>query len=179
MRKPFGSLLIALCVVLGGPATAQDSPAKPCAEDPLFAQFDYLLGTWDVLRQGRKTAQVRWEKALNGCGITEHWTSVNPGRGDGLGLMTYSRLRGSPTYYWISDNGGNTSYVAAEARPNDITFLTQTPHPSGTGTRARRFQLASQPDGTILERSLASDNGGPFQPEFELIWHRVPAPEAR
>lgn len=176
MPRPSLPLLAGLVLAAASPAASQENAAPSCAEDPLFSQFDYLLGTWDVHRQGRKIAQVHWEKALNGCGITEQWVSINPGRGDGLGLMTYSRLRSSPTYYWISDSGGNTVYVAAEVGPNDITFLTETPHPSGTGTRARRFQLALQPDGTVLERSTASDNGGPYEPEFELTWRRPPAP---
>jgi len=157
---------------LQAPAPPPTPAAQPCAPDPMFSQFDYLLGVWDVLSAGRKTAQVAWEKALSGCGLTERWVSVTPGSGDGLGLMTYSRLRRSPTYYWISDTGGNTIYTIAEVKPNDITFLTEAPHPSGTGTRARRFQLALQADGTILEKSVASDNGGPFQPEFTLLWIR-------
>ncbi len=165
------SLAVAACLPAMS-VTAQERPAPTCAGDSAFAQFDYLLGEWDVFRGEHKTAVVRWERVLNGCGVAEVWTSTTPGRGDGLGLLTYSRLRKSPTYYWISDTGGNTVYVMAEAKPNDITFLTETPHPSGTGTRARRFRLALQADGTLLERSLASDNGGSYEPEFELIWKR-------
>ncbi|VWX53995.1 hypothetical protein [Novosphingobium sp. 9U] len=163
-----GTLARILCTV----AAFALAPAAraACADDPHYRQMDFLVGSWDVSSHGEKTAEVTWSRELDGCGLHEVWKAA-PGR-SGMGMMSYAPLRDSLTYYWVSETGANNVYSQAEARPNDLTFLIETRHPSGTGKRARRFRLALQQDGTVLEDSRFSDNGAPYQPEFQLVWTR-------
>lgn len=159
-------------LLCAGIAHGQTPPAPPCAQDPNFAQFEFLVGEWEVFGKGQKSAEVSWQRTLNGCGLQQKWTSARPGGQNGVGLMTYSRLRSSPSYYYVGDQGSNTISDRAEVKSNDLTFLIRFPSPTGKGERTRRFRLTLQADGSILESSMASDAGGPWQPEFELVWRK-------
>lgn len=153
------------------PPAARPAP-PPCLGDPLFEQFNFLLGKWDVFRGETRTAEVIWTREYGGCAFVEVWNAAIPGRQSGLGLVTYSRLRGTPTYYYVGDQGGNTVSVRAETGPDDVIFIIEQPSTQGEGTRTRRFQLVLQPDGSILEHSTASENGGPYELEFQLVWRK-------
>ena len=58
---------------------ALDRNARPCEHDPLYRQFDYWLGTWDVRPNGAPSgtppATNVVTKIHNGCVILESWSA--------------------------------------------------------------------------------------------------------
>ncbi|SEL60820.1 hypothetical protein SAMN05428989_2051 [Pseudoxanthomonas sp. GM95] len=176
-RLHHGAVAAALIAAAGlvHSASAQTAPPAPpaCAADPNYRQLDYLVGHWDAFKtDGSKTAEVILEPALDGCTVTFAWKPVVATAQTGTGFFTYSRLRKSPMFLYAGNKGGDTAALKAEAKPNDITFLIEYPSASGTGTTVRRFRLALQADGSMLETSHISDNGAPFKPSFEAHWKK-------
>lgn len=154
-------------LALPGLAAAQ---TVPCAADPLFHAQDFALGDWDVFAAGKQTATVRLESVLGGCAIHETWTALS-GKGNGIGLFTWSRVLKAWTYAWVADTGSSTLFTGA---PEAGGMLYRTERPTATGgTRLRHWTLAEQPDHTIRELSVGSEDGGKtWTTEYELIWHK-------
>jgi hypothetical protein len=154
------------------PAQAQkvaEPPALACKDDPLFRQFDFSVGTWEVFRGETKTAEVTMTPILDGCAILENWKRPN---GDGIGLFTYSRVLKAWTYSWASDKAAATFFVGAVESPGRIAVTTKRPGENGV-VRERTFSLTLKPDGTIHEESVGTEDGGKtWIREFELFWKK-------
>src|SRR5437868_8284024 len=134
MLLSMGALLLASAV-----AHAQGKPvAIPCADDPVFQQQDFTLGHWDVYAGEQKTAEVRMERALNGCAIHETWTPVEGRPGSGLGLFTYSRLLKSWGYFWVADTAQTTAFTGSLESKGNMRYVTEAPLPDG-GKRLRHW----------------------------------------
>jgi hypothetical protein len=151
-------------------AQAQDKPV-PCSDDPIFQQQDFTVGHWDVYKDGQKTAEVRLEKALKDCAIHETWTPVEGKPGNGLGLFTYSRLLKSWGYFWVADTGQTTHFAGALQSPGNIRYQTEAPLPNG-GRRVRHWSLILQPDGSVRELSVGSNDGKTWTTEYDLLWRK-------
>jgi hypothetical protein len=66
-----------LSLVLTGAASAQQTGAPPCSE-PVFRQFDFWLGEWEVFNQkGVKAGENRITREEYGCLLLEKWTAAN------------------------------------------------------------------------------------------------------
>jgi len=168
-RIPVGLALFALNGA--GAALAGEAPT-PCASDPTFSQQDFVLGHWAVYTAGKKTAEVRLEKALNGCAIRETWTPVDAKPGNGLGLFTYSRLLKKWGYFWVADTAQTTAFMGDAQGKNKMLYVTEAPLANG-GKRLRHWTLALQPDGTVQELSVGTNDGSTWTTEYELMWHKL------
>lgn len=154
------------------PAQAQkvaEAEAPACKDDPLFRQFDYSVGTWEVFSQGVKRAEVVMTPILDGCAILENWNRPN---GAGIGLFTYSRVLKAWTYSWASDNGAATFFTGAVESPGKFVVKTQRPGQNGA-VRKRVFSLTLMPDGSIHEESVGTeDDGKSWIKEIDLTWKK-------
>ncbi|MFT3967569.1 MAG: hypothetical protein QM690_16975 [Sphingobium sp.] len=165
-----GALLLAV-----GPAGAQDKHAPACSTDMMYQQQDFTLGFWDVFgTDGRKSAEVRMEKRLDGCTIFETWTKPDGNKGNGLGLFTYSRQTKGWHYHWAADNGAMTVFTGSLVEPGEMRYMTERPTPGG-GVRQRRWTLKLLPDGHVRELSVGSEDGGKsWTTEYDLLWVKKP-----
>ncbi len=161
---------IVLPAVLSGEARGEDR-SIPCSDDPLFHQQDFTVGDWDVYEGQIKTAEVRLEKALKDCAIRETWTSTEGKSVDGLGLFMYSRLLKSWGYFWVADNGWTTIFTGAMQQPDRMLYTTEAPLANG-GKRLRHWSLALQPDGSVQELSIGTNDGKTWKTDYELIWRK-------
>lgn len=159
-----------LCSVLGAlPASAQDKPPVGCT-DLVYRQSDFILGTWDVYAGEKKNAEVTIDSRLGGCTLTEMWTTPAGSKGNGLGLMTYSTLLKSWHYHWAADTGSTTVFTGSLRGPGNMLYVTEKPLPDGR-KRARHWTLVKQPDGSVRELSVGSDDGGKtWTIEYDLKW---------
>ena len=144
-----------------------------CADDPVFRDQDFALGTWDVFAGDTLTAHVHMERALNDCAIREVWTVAEGQPGNGLGLFTYSRLLKIWQYLWAADTGNTTAFTGSQLKPGEMRYLTTRPLSNG-GVRHRDWRLILQPDGRVRELSVGSDDGGKtWTTEYDLMWVKV------
>jgi hypothetical protein len=166
--KAMAGAAVVVAMSFGVAARAQ---TVPCAEDATYHQQDFALGEWDVFVGDRKTAQVRLEPVLAGCAIRETWTALS-GKGNGVGLFTWSRVLKGWTYAWASDVGAATFFTGSAPGAGAMLYVTQRPTESG-GTRLRHWTLTLQPDRSIDELSMGSDDGGKtWVKEYELVWKK-------
>jgi hypothetical protein len=157
------------------PSTQTPQPARPpaCAEDPLFGQQDFTLGKWEVFRGDTKSAEVTMEKVNGGCGIFETWTPAG-GRptGHGKGIFAYSRIAKGWQYFWISDRGDTTLFDGALIAENHIRYVTEY-WTRDNKKRINHWDLIKQPDGSVREFSVVSDDlGNTWRTEYDLYWRK-------
>jgi hypothetical protein len=69
-----------LCLVLPAAAAGQASTPS-CAADSAFHRLDFWLGRWVVKSGGVQVGTNHIERILDGCAVTEHWTSGDGSRG--------------------------------------------------------------------------------------------------
>jgi hypothetical protein len=149
---------------------AASAQAPAACGDPLYQGQDFSVGHWDVLNAGKKTAEVLMEKALDGCAITEHWTVPAGKKGNGIGLFVYSALLKGWSYLWASDTGSTTAFTGSITKPGEILYVTEKPLGDGK-VRLRHWTLTLQPDGTVRELSVGTeDQGKTWTTEYDLLW---------
>lgn len=150
-----------------GAAIAQ-SPVS-CATDPRFAQMDFTVGRWDVLADGKKTAEVTIRKILDDCALHESWAGADA-RSNGEGIFVFSDIVKGWHYLWASEAPSSTMFTGAETRPGEMRYVTKRPIADGK-MRVRHWTLSSLPDGRVRELSLGSDDEGvTWTTEYDLYW---------
>ncbi|WP_156256324.1 hypothetical protein [Sandarakinorhabdus oryzae] len=163
-----------IAILLAAPAFAQTPPpTETCRADALFRQQDFTLGHWDVFNGEKKTAEVTMTLTLNDCVIEERWTVLDAARGgNGVGLFNYSPLLKNWGYYWATDTGATTSFRGSLIKPGEMRYVTERPLPNGK-FRLRHWTLFANPDGTIRELSVGTEDGGAtWITEYDLKWVR-------
>ena len=169
-------LTAAALIVTAGQAAAQTATGKPgetCRTNASYRAQDFTVGEWDVFTGDTKTAEVSMKLILNDCVIEERWT-VYKGRddGNGVGLFSYSPLLKNWGYYWATDTGAATSFRGSLIKPGEMRYVTQRPMPNGK-LRLRHWTLSANPDGTIRELSVGTeDDGQTWITEYDLKWVR-------
>jgi hypothetical protein len=167
LAAPFALLLLPANAVLAQPK------APVCKTDPNYRQQDFTVGEWNVFNGTTKTAEVSMKLILKDCVIEERWT-VYQGRddGNGIGVFSYSPLLKNWGYYWATDNGATTSFRGTLIKPGEMRYVTERPMPSGK-TRLRHWTLSQNPDGSIRELSVGTEDGGAtWITEYDLKWVR-------
>ncbi len=101
-------------------ASASPSPACVAAE---FRQFDFWIGTWDLVVKTRNDPQSPWVEApgvqriepiLGGCAIAEHFTAEGPGvPWAGNSYSVWQPALGKWRQTWVDDQGGYLAFVGA------------------------------------------------------------------
>lgn len=175
MRIPL-FLIAASLIGTASPATAQTAAAKPtetCTVDSNYRAQDFTVGEWDVFAGDKKTAEVSMKLILSNCVIEERWTVLDQAKGgNGVGLFSYSPLLKNWGYYWATDTGAATSFRGSLIKPGEMRYVTQRPMPNGK-VRLRHWTLFANPDGTIRELSVGTEDGGTsWITEYDLKWVR-------
>ncbi len=146
---------------------------KPCATNPVYRQFDFWIGEWDVYaKNGRLAGDSRIELILDSCVIVENWTNTN-GSYKGKSFNTYNRQSGQWQQTWVDDKGGSTEYLKGKYENNSIVFLTE-PFPFTKDTMAIRkltfFKLSEEKVRQLGE--ISKDRGTTWAVEYDLEYRR-------
>lgn len=167
------SLLAALAAAPLLAQSAQPTPkAEICRSDARYRQQDFTLGNWDVFSGTTKTAEVSMTLILNDCVIEERWTNHRGRDDNGVGLFSFSPLLGNWGYYWATDVGTTTSFRGTLIKPGEIRYVTEKPLGNGK-VRLRHWTLSQNPDGSIRELSVGTEDGGAtWITEYDLKWVR-------
>ncbi len=107
-RTPTAALLIFL--VVSSAWSQQQPPPSPCKTDPRFAEFDFWLGSWDVIDRatGRHAGVNRIEKVEQDCLILERWTGDDGGTG--FSMNYHDPLTGKWRQLWVSAGAYSIDY---------------------------------------------------------------------
>jgi len=153
---------------------ALDRNARPCEHDPVYRQFDYWLGTWNVTPNGAPAgtppATNVITKIHNGCVILESWTA--PGQ-TGQSFNIYDRAAGKWHQTWVDSTGGLHEYWGGLVDGN-MAYEGEIPAPRGQTGRVRtRLTFFKRPDGTVRQFSERTTDGGKtWQVNYDLIYKK-------
>jgi hypothetical protein len=153
---------------------ALDRNARPCQYDPVYQQFDYWLGTWDVRPNGAPASSAPSTNVITkihgGCVVLESWTAVG---GTGQSFNIYDRVSGKWRQTWVDSSGGLHEYAGGLVDGN-MTYEGDIPAPPPqTGRMHVRLTFFKRPDGTVRQLSeRTADGGKTWQVNYDLIYTR-------
>lgn len=149
----------------------------PCNSDPVYRQFDFWIGEWEVYNKaGKKAGDSKIDLILDSCIILENWKSANLFKGmyySGKSFNTYNSKIKQWQQTWVDNVGGTTEYLEGHYEDNKMIFLTK-PYPFNKDTMAIQrltfFNLG--PDKVRQFSELTKDNGVTWQVQYDLEYRR-------
>jgi len=115
LHRPSTSVLL----LVAGVCSAQTSASPPPCQTPEARQFDFWVGTWELI--GRTRAQpgsTRWQETrstntitstMDGCVTREAFENVAPQRWTGMSVSVWSPRSHAWQQTWVDSQG---SYIA-------------------------------------------------------------------
>jgi hypothetical protein len=168
-RFALGSLFVPL--ILSVTASAADKP--PACTTATHRQFDFWLGTWNVMEKGKLAGQNRITSVDGGCVLLESWTGVSGFSGHSLNI--YDASRGKWHQTWVDNSG---SLLVLEGTFRDGKMVLEGEH-EGT-TRRERITWTPLPGGEVRQHWESSkDSGATWTTAFDGRYTRAtdtPAP---
>ena len=153
---------------------ALDRNARPCEHDPVYREFDYWVGTWDVRANGAPAgtppATNVITKIHSGCVILESWSA--PGQ-TGQSFNIYDRVARKWHQTWVDSTGGLHEYWGA-LKDGNMVYEGDIPAPPGREGRVHtRLTFFRLPDGSVRQYSERTEDGGKtWQVNYDLIYTR-------
>jgi ketosteroid isomerase-like protein len=159
-----GTLHWCCCVALYAAA----SKPLPCSA-PVYRQFDFWLGEWDVFEEGGsvREAQVTVARIQNDCGLREQYEGTDGSSGESLSMYDTSAAEWRQT--WLS-NRGQVVFIHGTLQGEAMT-LSGTGDSSG-GHRLVRGVWKPENAGVRETAETSSDDGKTWTPWFDLSFRK-------
>ena len=145
--------------------------AFPCLSDPVFQEFDFWLGEWDVHTpdgQFAGTNSIRREEA--GCVIIERWTGAGESTGSSVNYVDKST--GEWVQVWNSENGAQI-YIRGGLTDDGMAMSGHLHNVAAGTTVPFRGLWTLLDDGRVRQFfEQSSDNGETWAPWFEGLYTR-------
>ena len=91
-------------VIFATTSVSAQQQQRPDCSAPEHHQFDFWIGSWDVLNaQGQKIGTNEVTSLLKGCTLKEHWEGG--GGGTGESFSSYDRAVKQWHQTWVDDQG--------------------------------------------------------------------------
>src|ERR671913_368838 len=98
---------------------------SPCTSNPVYRQFDFWIGDWEVYGlNGKKAGDSRIELILDSCIIFENWKSINGGYA-GKSFNTFNATTNQWQQTWVDNIGGSTEYLDGRLEEKKMIFQTK------------------------------------------------------
>lgn len=148
-------------------------PKSPCTTDPVYRQFDFWIGEWEVFGpKGKKAGDSKIELILDSCIVLENWKSAAAGYA-GKSFNTFNATTGQWQQTWVDNVGGSTEYLEGKFAENKMVFRTQ-PFPFSKDTMAIRkltfYNLS--PEKVRQHGEISKDDGATWSTEYDLEYRR-------
>lgn len=146
---------------------------SPCITNPVYRQFDFWIGEWDVFGlSGKKAGDSKVELILDSCIVFENWQSANAGYA-GKSFNTYNAITNQWQQTWVDNVGGSTEFLEGEFNGDKMIFRTK-PFPFSKDTIASRrltfYNLSA--DKVRQHGEITKDNGVTWKTEYDLEYRR-------
>lgn len=168
-------IILAAALTQTPASPAPPPPAADCSA-PVYRQFDFWIGEWDVRprgaepKPGQKASSNRITVAHGGCVLVENWTAASGGTG--MSLNIYDRTRGQWHQTWADSNGGLHEYWGGLEGGNMVYYGTM-PVPSSPQLlmRVRMTFFPMGPD-TVRQFSERLNADGTWSTNYDLVYTR-------
>lgn len=162
-------LLTALLTCLPFTALAQSAKPKPCSTEQ-YRHFDFWIGSWEVTGpKGKVVGNSQIKGLLNGCAISEAWSSTNGYQGVSYNFYDNSRKVWHQT--WIGGAGGALYLDGGLAGD---TMVLQGEKPDKDGTKVlQKISWTPLKDGRVKQHwQTSKDDGKTWQDAFVGFYAR-------
>jgi len=171
MKKGLLSILIVTA------ALHIDAQKTPCTTDPVYRQFDFWIGEWDVYaKNGKKTGDSKIDLILDSCIILENWKSANVSQGvyyAGKSFNTYNSTTKQWQQTWVDNVGGTTEFLEGHFENNKMIFLTKPFQVSKDTLAIRRLTFYNLDANKVRQfGEITKDNGATWSIEYDLEYRR-------
>ena len=155
-------LLLAACLL---PALG-----RAACPGPVFRQFDFWIGDWNVSDAGGKLiGRDRVERRYGGCALEEHWTSVDGGTGASLSIYDLSRKLWHQT--WVDSTG---TLVVLEGGFKDGRMEMTGVMTGADGKRVQDRMTWTPRDGKVRQHwETSSDGGKTWETVFDAVYTKA------
>ena len=174
MKKTFIFLIVfSFCLSSLG----QQQNTKPCVVNPVYRQFDFWIGQWDVFgKNGKRAGDSKISLILDSCIILEEWTSASTMQGliyAGKSFNTYNARTKQWQQTWIDNAGGSTEFLEGRYEDNKMIFQTK-PFPFNKDTMAtRRLTFYNLGHDKVRQHGeISKDEGKSWNTEYDLEYRR-------
>jgi hypothetical protein len=175
IRIPLGALAVALLVGVEPSLPAEPTPkpaAPPDCTAPEHRQFDFWLGTWDVMQNDKPAGVNRITSDLKGCVLVEQWTAASGGRGTSLNF--YDRNDRSWHQTWIDQQGGALRLKGGLRGAHMVLESAPAPDAKGVPT-VQRITWSPRSGGGLRQHWESSADGGKtWTTAFDGLYVRKP-----
>ena len=159
------SRFLAAGAVAASCATAAQFPCESRSES---RQFDFWLGDWTVMSEGKPVATSRIEKAASGCVVLESYTQADGFSGNSINF--FDPLLGKWRQTW-ADSAGNASEFSGGYRDHAMRFEGESHR--GDKRILRHMTLFDLGNGQVRQQSeLSRDDGKTWVPHYDLMYVR-------
>jgi len=152
---------------------AQNNQRPRCADQPVYRQFDFWVGEWNVFAtNGQQAGTSKVERLLDSCVLLENWYAT---RGStGKSFNTYNALKAKWQQYWVDDSGGVTEYINGRFENGSMIMETEKiPLPNQQGFRIMRMTFTPLSKDKVRQHGENSIDGGQtWKTDFDLEYRR-------
>lgn len=167
-------LLFIFLVGFGFHSSAQKSPCS----DPIFRDFDFWIGKWEVYgKNGKQAGTSKISLILDSCVILEEWTSSsipNTLTYTGKSFNTYNTATKQWQQTWVDNTGNTTEFLRGEGTKGQIVFhADRVSDPKGK-IFLRRLTFTKINDSKVRQFGERSDDQGmTWTSEYDLEYRRL------
>lgn len=174
MPRPFFILLLICAISCNSFA---QTPAKPPCSNPIYRQFDFWIGDWDVFGpKGRKAGDSKISVILDSCIILEEWKSTAGQNGivyAGKSFNTWNATSKQWQQTWVDNVGGSTEFLQGKYENNKMQFMS-VPFEVAKDTMAiRRLSFYYLDKDKVRQHGeISKDKGTTWATEYDLEYRR-------
>jgi tetratricopeptide (TPR) repeat protein len=141
---------------------------KPCMGSPEYRQFDYWLGEWEVMAQGKKLASSSIQLILDDCVIFENYVDVNQYSGKSFSIWDAETKQWQQRY--VDSLGAFHAWIGG-LENNQMRFFWK--HDvSGTPTTERMTYIREDPDHVRQRIDVTTDDGKSWTTTYDGMYVR-------
>jgi hypothetical protein len=167
-RLARGSLFVPL--LLSVSAFAADKPPACTAAE--HRQFDFWIGSWNVMEKGKLAGHNRITAIDGGCVLLESWTGASGFTGHSLNI--YDASRGKWHQTWV-DNSGSLLVLEGTFRDGKMVLEGDHEVPGAKKGRRERITWTPLPGGELRQHwESSTDGGATWTTAFDGHYKRAP-----
>ena len=154
----------------GGDSPAPTPAPAPCSA-PEYRQFDFWVGTWDVMEEGKLAGTNRIDSILGGCVLHENWKGSTGMAGTSLNAYDAPADRWRQS--WADSNG---SVLLLEGKFQNGTMVLEGTRPAKGGEARHRIswqRIGGDPNRVRQLWEVSRDGGKSWSNVFDGTYVRT------
>jgi len=151
---------------------SQNSQRPRCADQPVYQQFDFWVGEWNVFAvNGQQAGTSKVERLLDSCVLLENWYSA--GGSSGKSFNAYNGAKAKWQQYWVDNSGGVTEYLNGRFENGSMIMETEKIPLPNQSFRIMRMTFTPISKDKVRQHGESSTDGGQnWKTDFDLEYRR-------